>query len=159
MIARFLALLAIALLATGAVDPNDPFKAASIEERRGAAIPLDLPFVASTGQAVTLRRLAGGKPLLIAPVQHECPNICGVTLAGIADAIDGQAKYTPGGTSPSSRSASTRAKGLRRRKRISSASLRNVRMAPGSRLRSPAATKPCTRSPMPLATVTPGRTN
>ena len=96
MIARFLALLAIALLATGAVDPNDPFKAASIEERRGAAIPLDLPFVASTGQAVTLRRLAGGKPLLIAPVQHECPNICGVTLAGIADAIDGQAKYTPG---------------------------------------------------------------
>lgn len=96
MIARFLALLAIAALATGAVDPNDPFKAASIEERPGARIPLDRPFVNSAGKTVTLRQIGGGKPLLITPVQHECPNICGVTLAGITGAIDGQAKYRPG---------------------------------------------------------------
>jgi protein SCO1/2 len=47
-------------------------------------------------QGTTLRRIAGGKPLLITPVQHECPNICGVTLAGITSAIDGQTKYRPG---------------------------------------------------------------
>jgi protein SCO1/2 len=93
--ARVLALLAMAALATGAVDPNDPFKAASIVERPGAAIPLDEPFVNAAGQSVTLRQLAAGKPLLITPVQHECPNICGVTLAGIAAAIDGQAKFAP----------------------------------------------------------------
>jgi protein SCO1/2 len=95
MKARALALLAIAALATGAVDPNDPFKAATIVERPGAAIPLDEPFVDAAGRPVTLRQLAAGKPLLITPVQHECPNICGVTLAGIAAAIDGQAKYAP----------------------------------------------------------------
>jgi protein SCO1/2 len=95
MKARALALLAIAALATGAVDPNDPFKTATIVERPGAAIPLDEPFVDAAGRPVTLRQLAAGKPLLITPVQHECPNICGVTLAGIAAAIDGQAKYAP----------------------------------------------------------------
>nr|WP_166174803.1 SCO family protein [Altererythrobacter segetis] len=96
MIARLLALVAAAMLAAGAVDPNDPFKAASIVEKPGASIPLDGPFVTSAGQPVTLRQLAAGKPLLITPVQHECPNICGVTLAGIAGAIDGQPKYKPG---------------------------------------------------------------
>lgn len=96
MIARLLALLAIAGLATGAVDPNDPFKAASIVERPGAPIPLDQPFVTQAGKPTTLRQIAAGKPLLITPVQHECPNICGVTLAGIAAAIDGQSKYRPG---------------------------------------------------------------
>jgi protein SCO1/2 len=96
MIARRLALLAIVALATGAVDPNDPFKAAAIIERPSAAIPLDQPVVDAAGTHTTLRRIARGEPLLITPVQHECPNICGVTLAGITAAIDGQAKYRPG---------------------------------------------------------------
>jgi protein SCO1/2 len=96
MIARLLALLAILALATGAVDPNDPFKAAAIVERPGSRVPLDRPFVTAAGKPVTLRQLAAGKPLLITPVQHECPNICGVTLAGIATAIDGQDRYRPG---------------------------------------------------------------
>lgn len=96
IVVRILALLAIAVLATGAVDPNDPFKAASIVDRPGAVIPLDQPFVNAAGQQVTLRQLAAGRPLLITPVQHECPNICGVTLSGIAAAIDAQAKYKPG---------------------------------------------------------------
>jgi protein SCO1/2 len=96
MIARVVMLLAVALLASGAVDPNDPFKAAAIEERAGAAIPLDQPFVTAAGKPASLRQLAAGKPLLLTPVQHECPNICGVTLAGIAAAIDGQSKYKPG---------------------------------------------------------------
>ena len=96
MIARLLALLAVVALATGAVDPNDPFKAATIVEKPGAAIPLDTPLVDAAGQGTTLRRIAGGRPLLVTPVQHECPNICGVTLAGIASAIDRQGKYKAG---------------------------------------------------------------
>jgi protein SCO1/2 len=96
MIGRVLMLLAVAALTTGAVDPNDPFKAATIEDRTGARIPLDQPFVDAAGKPVTLSRIAAGKPLLITPVQHECPNICGVTLAGIAGAIDRQTKYRPG---------------------------------------------------------------
>jgi len=96
VIARMLALLALPVLATGAIDPNDPFKAASITERTGASIPLDQPFVEADGQPATLRQIADGKPLLITPVQHECPNICGVTLAGITFAVDGQGEYKPG---------------------------------------------------------------
>lgn len=96
MIARLLALLAVALLSIGAVDPNNPFKSASIDERPGAQIPLDGAFVDQDGKATTLRRIADGKPLLIVPVQHECPNICSVTLAGISSAIDGQTRYRAG---------------------------------------------------------------
>jgi protein SCO1/2 len=95
-IARLIALAAVALATIGAVDPNDPFDSASIVERPGAAIPLDGRFLDQDGRATTLRRIAGGKPLLITPVQHECPNICGVTLVGIAGAIDAQARYRPG---------------------------------------------------------------
>jgi protein SCO1/2 len=96
MTARLLTLLLVALLSIGAVDPNDPFKSATIVERPGAAIPLDGAFVDQDGKPTTLRKIAGGQPLLIVPVQHECPNICSVTLAGITGAIDGQARYRPG---------------------------------------------------------------
>ena len=95
MTARVLALLLVALLSIGAVDPNDPFKSASIVERPGAPLPLDGTFLDQDGKTTTLRRIAGGKPLLIVPVQHECPNICSVTLAGISGAVDGQSRYRP----------------------------------------------------------------
>lgn len=96
MTARLFALLSIVALAAGAVDPNDPFKAATIVEKPGAQVPLDVSFVTSAGTRATLRQVAAGKPLLITPVQHECPNICAVTLSGLAGAIDGQLKYRPG---------------------------------------------------------------
>jgi protein SCO1/2 len=96
MMARLLALLVLALLSIGAVDPNDPFKSASIDEHPGVRIPLDGAFLDQDGRTTTLHRIARGKPLLIVPVQHECPNICSVTLAGITGAIDGQRKYRPG---------------------------------------------------------------
>jgi protein SCO1/2 len=44
---------------------------------------------------VSLRALAHGKPLVIAPVQHHCPNICGLTLEGLRNAVAGQS-YRPG---------------------------------------------------------------
>lgn len=96
MIRRLLALLAGAFLATGAIDPNDPFDAATIDEHPGARIPLDRAFVTAAGGTTTLRQIGAGKPVLITPVQHECPNICGVTLAGVSAAIDGQTRYRPG---------------------------------------------------------------
>jgi protein SCO1/2 len=95
VISRAFALLVIAMLAMGAVDPNDPFTSAAIEEHPGAVIPLNERFVTAGGETTTLSRIAAGKPLLLIPVQHECPNICGVTLAGITAAIDGQSRYRP----------------------------------------------------------------
>jgi len=82
---RGLSLLGAAVLLVAAA-PFDPFGEARIDERPGAQIPLDMPFADAAGHATTLRHLAAGKPILLAPVQHNCPNICGVTLAGLADA-------------------------------------------------------------------------
>jgi protein SCO1/2 len=73
----------------------DPFGAARIDERLGARVPLDAVFRDSSGRAATLRAIAGGKPILLVPVLHQCPNLCGVTLAGVGDAIAAQ-KLRPG---------------------------------------------------------------
>ena len=76
-------------------EPFDPFGAAGVDPKPGAQIPLDAAFHDQAGRPVTLRELANGKPLVVAPVQHHCPNICGLTLEGLHEAIAGQA-YKPG---------------------------------------------------------------
>lgn len=85
------ALLPLLLLATPAAAQGfDPFGEAGIDARPGARVPIDAGFQDSTGRAVSLRGLAGGKPVLLVPVLHNCPNLCGVTLAGLADAVVAQ---------------------------------------------------------------------
>lgn len=78
------------LTAAWAERPFDPFTAATIEPKPGAQVPLDLSFRDEQDRSVSLRELGGGKPVVLAPVLHECPNICGVTLGGLADAVAGQ---------------------------------------------------------------------
>lgn len=73
----------------------DPFGVARIDERPGTHIPLDVPLLDQRGQRTSLRRIAQGRVLLLAPVLHECPNFCGVTLAGLSDAIAAQS-LSPG---------------------------------------------------------------
>lgn len=94
------AVLAFALaLACGAAhgrtEPFDPFHAAGVDPKPGAAIPLDARFEDESGRWVTLRELANGRSLVLAPVQHRCPNLCGLTLEGLRAAVTGQG-YRPG---------------------------------------------------------------
>lgn len=81
--------------AHGRVDAFDPFHEAGVDQKPGAQIPLDGQFRDEAGRPVTLAQIAHGKPLVIAPVQHHCPNICGLTLEGLRNAIVGQG-YKPG---------------------------------------------------------------
>jgi protein SCO1/2 len=81
--------LALAGAAHGA-EPFDPFRLARIDPRPGAQVPMDAPFRDEAGRAVTLRGLGHGLPILLAPVQHRCPNICVATLEGLAQAVNGQ---------------------------------------------------------------------
>lgn len=96
MIVRFffalLALLALAQAgpAVAQAGPFNPFGEATIDERPGAAIPLDVPFADQNGRQVTLRSLAHGRPMLLVPVLHNCPNFCSVTLVGFAAAATAQ---------------------------------------------------------------------
>jgi protein SCO1/2 len=83
------------LLACGSAFAFDPFHEARIEQRAGAQIPLDLVFRDESGAPMTLRTAAQGKPMLLAPVLHRCPNICGLTLAGLAEAVTVQ-KFVAG---------------------------------------------------------------
>ncbi|MGF1623610.1 MAG: SCO family protein [Alphaproteobacteria bacterium] len=78
------------LLAAGPSAAQPLFQPASvvgIDGEAGVQAPLDAPLVDADGRPTTLREIAGGKPILLAPVLHDCPNICGVTLTGLAQAI------------------------------------------------------------------------
>jgi protein SCO1/2 len=68
----------------------DPFAAAVINSKPGAPVPLDLAFQDEGGRTTSLRVLGGGRPIILAPVLHKCPNICGVTLGGLGDAVASQ---------------------------------------------------------------------
>jgi protein SCO1/2 len=72
----------------------DPFSAAAIEQRLGAALPAGDRFLDETGKAVTLADYLGRRPALVAPIDVGCTNICGVTLAGLFDAL-GRAGLDP----------------------------------------------------------------
>lgn len=85
------AVLFVLLLAGSALARFDPFKEATIVDRPGAQIPLGGDLLDEDGRQTTLAKLSGGKPLLLAPVLHNCPNICGVTLSGLLDAVSKQA--------------------------------------------------------------------
>lgn len=77
------------LIAAGAIaaSPFDPFGEARIDERPGAQVPISTPLTAEDGSTTSIARLARGRPILLVPVLHDCPNLCGVTLDGLASAM------------------------------------------------------------------------
>jgi protein SCO1/2 len=50
----------------------------------------------SRGQTVDLRRYLGGRPLLIVPVYFRCPNICGLGVSNLLNAL-GKSRLAPAG--------------------------------------------------------------
>jgi protein SCO1/2 len=73
----------------------EPFTKAGIDRRPDARVPLDVAFRDESGRTLTLREAAKGRPILLVPVVHRCPNICGLTLAGIGEAVQLQ-KFASG---------------------------------------------------------------
>jgi len=53
-----------------------------IEQKMGAQIPLDLPFMDEFGRTVTLRQYST-KPVILALVYYQCPSLCNMVLNGI----------------------------------------------------------------------------
>ncbi len=56
------------------------------EEKAGAFIPLDIPFVDETGAGVKLGDVVRG-PTILSFVYYKCPNACDFLLSGMAGAL------------------------------------------------------------------------
>ena len=91
-------LLTVALILSGPVPAGaagfDPFTLADVEDRLGVEVPLGGRLTDAAGEPTTLRDLVD-KPVLLAPVDYGCTNICGVTLRGLLQAV-GAVSLEPG---------------------------------------------------------------
>ncbi len=56
-------------------------------QRQGALLPMDAPLREADGQGTTLRGVAGGLPLVLAPGYFRCPNLCGTVRDDLSIAL------------------------------------------------------------------------
>ena len=61
----------------------DPFGAADIEQKPGAQVPLHLSMTNAQGRSVRLAELISERPVILAPVYYQCPNVCGAQLSSL----------------------------------------------------------------------------
>jgi len=59
----------------------------TIEQRLYAQVPRELIFTDETGRAVALDRYLDGKPVLLAFVYYDCPQLCPLVLEGLARSL------------------------------------------------------------------------
>lgn len=71
----------------GAAAPFDPTAAAGLEPTLGTQVPTRGTFTDASGVPVRLADYLGDRPLLLAPVDLDCGNICGVTLGMLFEAL------------------------------------------------------------------------
>jgi protein SCO1/2 len=81
------ALWLAAAVAAHADAPFNPASLASVSAPPFARAPMDLAFTDQHGRVVTLGQLAAGRPLVLAPVQHDCRNLCGLTLEDLRTSL------------------------------------------------------------------------
>jgi protein SCO1/2 len=90
-----LTLLGVAAATPAVSAPLDPASLAAISPPPFAAAPMQLPFRDQRGRTVTLASVGAGHPILLAPVQHQCRNLCGLTLEALRTSL-AAAQLTPG---------------------------------------------------------------
>jgi protein SCO1 len=80
-------LLAPAFQAGAHEEEKVPLTEITIEQRLNAQVPLDLIFTDETGHAGALDRYFDGKPVLLALVYYDCPQLCPLVLDGLARSL------------------------------------------------------------------------
>ena len=59
-----------------------------ITDHAGALLPLDVEFSNEKGETVSLKSFFNGtKPVIVALVYYECPNLCSLLLKGLTDSL------------------------------------------------------------------------
>lgn len=80
------AALSVAARAEEAI-PED-LQGVGIEERPGAAVPLEVPLTDHRGRLVRLSRFfEGGKPVVMVLAYYQCPMICGLLIHGVTEGL------------------------------------------------------------------------
>jgi protein SCO1 len=94
-----LLLLGLALTRAACAAPStvaaDSFPDLAFSQHPGAPLPLSTLLRDEEGRPVRLGDFFGARPIVLALGYFHCPNLCGLTLDGLAAAIDG-ADLTPG---------------------------------------------------------------
>src|SRR6185503_8097850 len=70
-----------------AAQSSSPLDGVGVDQRIGAAVPLDLVFRDDAGAPVTLREAADGKAFVLAPVYYGCPRLCTLILNGLLTSL------------------------------------------------------------------------
>jgi protein SCO1 len=73
----------------------DILNTVKITQRLGQQLPLDAPFIDSTGKAVKLGDYFGKHPVILSLVYYQCQVLCSEDLNGLVSALE-MVKLTPG---------------------------------------------------------------
>ncbi len=73
--------------ARAVTDAQDVLRDITIDQRLNEQVPLDLTFRDESGQAVTLGKYFGDKPVILSLAYYECPMLCTLVLNGVASAL------------------------------------------------------------------------
>jgi protein SCO1/2 len=68
-------------------NPDSILTQIGIDQKLGASIDRDIPFLDESGQAVRLGDYFGTKPVVLTPVYYECPMLCSMLLNGLVKAM------------------------------------------------------------------------
>ena len=75
--------------------PPDLHQRVGFDQELGAQVPLDAVFHDASGNAVDLRNLLHGRPVLLVPGYFTCRTLCSVVRTGVAKGVQGSG-FTPG---------------------------------------------------------------
>lgn len=81
----FVFLAATPAFADDGPRPEQLLETARFEQRLNEQVPLDLQFRDETGQTVKLGSFFNGKPVILAMMYYNCPNICNIAVEDLIE--------------------------------------------------------------------------
>lgn len=81
-----LLLLPIVAASEGSLG-NEVFDQVGFDQRPGSQVPGELVFQDASGKPLPIGELFTGRPLILVLAYHRCPNLCGLTIGGVVDAL------------------------------------------------------------------------
>jgi len=82
-----LAALLFLLAAPAVAAPAPDLRGFAYQQKPGSQLPLDAAFRDESGRDVRLGEISGGRPLILALVYFNCPNLCGIVRTDLFDAL------------------------------------------------------------------------